>query len=189
MNSISFKKLNEKNKRKILNIVSGNYPYENIDDSYKFFLKDLYENDLEYYIRYEKKSLVGMGYGINEEYIDLYWPFIKSNRKYLGQHKPPFFEISNQDIENFKKLYLEIMKPLNKKIFAYASDYGMEKQIKMILLEMGFKQEKVTQEMYWGEKYKNIIDVKNDSRNYKNMNESMKIIRQNPDEEIYLLSN
>lgn len=189
MNSISFKKLNNKNKRKILNIISGNYPYENIDDSYKFFLQDIYQDNIEYYIRYENKSLVGIGYGINESYIDLYWPFIKSDKKYLGQHKPPFFDIENKDVINFKRLYLEVIKPIGKKAFAYSSDYGMEKQIKDIMLELGFKEERVTQEAYWKDKYKNIVDVKNDVKNYKSMNESMKIIRQNPEEKIYVLSN
>jgi hypothetical protein len=189
MNLISFKKLNNRNKIRIVNIVSSNYPYENIDDIYKFFLLDVYNKNIEYFIRTQEKSLVGIGYEIRDECLDLYWPFIKSQEKYLGQHKLPSFKINTIDVNNFKNLYEESVRPLEKKVFAYSSNYGMEKEIKNLLVELGLNSKKITQEDYWGEKYQNITDVKNDKINYKNLNNEMKIIRQNPEEEIYVLSN
>ena len=189
MNLISFKHLNTASKRKIINIVSSNYPYEDIDDIYKFFLHDLFEYNIEYYIRIKKRSLVGIGYRTNKHSVDLYWPFIYSKDRYLGQHTSPFFNIDSLDIESFIELYNLTIKPISKKVFAYSSDYGMEKEIKNILINMGFNQQEITQQLYWGDKYKHIVDVKNDDINYSSLGDAVKSIRQDPNEKIYILSN
>lgn len=190
MSLILFNNLNAKNRRRIINIVSGNYPYEDVEDVYNFFLNEVFESDTKYYIKKDKHSLVGLGYKTDGDNIHLYWPFIYSKQKYLGQHKNSFFKIESADVQNFISIYESIIDYRNKKIFAYSSDYGMEKVIKDICLNnLGLFEKEITQESYWGDKYKNIIDVKNDFVNYKQVDETKKLIRQNPQEKIYVLSN
>jgi hypothetical protein len=190
MSLILFNKLNVKNKRRIINIVSGNYPYEDIEDIYNFFLNEIFESNTKYFIRKDKHSLVGLGYKIDNYAVYLYWPFIYSKDKYLGQHKNPFFRVEEIDIQNFINIYKSIIDYKNKKIFACSSNYGMEKVIKDIFLNhLGLFEKEIPQESYWGEKYKNFIDIKNDSVNYQQVDEIKKVIRQNPQEKIYVLSN
>ena len=134
MSLISFKNLNKKNQRKIINIISSYYPYENIDDIYSFFLKQIYELNCFYFISKLKTSLVGVGYKIYYNEIHLYWPFIFSKNKYLGQHEPSHFLICKKnDIDNFIKLYNSTIGVLDKTKFIYLSNYGMEKEITNIL--------------------------------------------------------
>jgi len=188
MNLISFKKLNLKNKMRIVNLISQYYPYEDIGEIYGFFLNDLKSKKNNYFITSIKRKLYGIGFCKSKKSL-LYWPLIPLDKKYFGNHKTPKCECKEEYKANYEN-FLNTVLEKNKTYAIILSNYGIENIIADIFIKkLSYNKYLSSHTDYYGDAAKYFKSISNDRLNYKNASPELKSIRNNFEERIYVYTN
>ena len=186
MNLILANKFSLRNRIRIVNAVSKLYPYENIDYIYNFFIDAIFENDIKYILSNIDKNLYGIG--IDKE-GQLSWPLIPVINKYFGNHKFSEIDCPENIIQTYKKFLLNVLDG-RKELKIYLSNYGIEELIGKILLELNFKRYLISHLDYFGEAAtKSLRSIRDDKINYQEASDILRIVRNNPEEKIYIYAN
>lgn len=189
MNLISFKNLNIRNKLRIINRISEYYPYENINHIYQYFLEDMNLDNVNYYLINRNNMIHGVGIYTEGYQNYLCWPLIFLDHKYFGNHKKCSYILNKKSEDDFTVL-LSVILQKQDTYSIFLSNYGIEEIIGNILEKVfNFKKYETSKESYFGHSVELLENIKHDQLNYRDANKDLQIIRNNPEEKIYVYTN